>query len=49
MIDGNTENTHGDDLMPATPVSLADLQAGERGFLEDADQCEDCDYSICIC
>ncbi len=43
MIDGNNQNSTNHDNSQTRPVTLSDLQTGERGSLEDADQCEDCD------
>ncbi len=43
MIDETTNSSLTSDTPGTRPVSLADLQTGQRGYLEDADQCEDCD------
>lgn len=44
MIDENADNStaEGPPDRPR-PVSLSDLRTGQRGLVEDAERCEDCD------
>ncbi len=43
MLHDNLDHSQTQNGSEARPMTLADLQTGQRGFVEDADQCEDCD------
>lgn len=44
MLETEIDNSETTEARERRPMSLADLETGAFGLIEDADQCEDCDF-----